>query len=109
MNVAKDDLTAEIEWLTEYVVKERETAQEMSAHFKRRIKEQEARITFADRLLDRLREVEQAMAGNQNLSVQEVCRRLGLDFYEDKDGRPRIAKPGRLFGFDKRKRGKSGA
>ena len=107
MKTAKGSLAAEIEQLIEYVVKEKETAQEMSAHFKRRIKEQEARITFADRLHDRLREVERALADKQDLSVQEVCRRLGLDFYEDKDGRPRIKKPGRLFGFDKRKRGKS--
>ena len=107
MNAAKDDLAAEIEQLIEYVVKETETAKDMSAHFKRRIKEQEARITFAERLHDRLREVQRALAENENLSVREVCRRLGLDFHEDKDGRPRSANPGRLFGFDKRKRGKS--
>jgi hypothetical protein len=107
VNAAKEGLSAEIEWLIEYVVKEKETAQEMSAHFKRRIKEQEARITFADRLLDRLREVQQAMAENHNLSVHEVCRRLGLDFYEDKDGRPRIAKPDRFLGSARKKRGKS--
>ena len=107
MKTAKGSLAAEIEQLIEYVVKEKETAQEMSAHFKRRIKEQEARITFADRLHDRLCQVQREVAENENLSVREVCRRLGLDFYEDKDGRPRIKKPGRLFGFDKRKRGKS--
>ena len=107
MHVAKDGLTAEIERLIEFVLKEKETAQEMRQHFRRRIKEQEARITFADRLHDRLREVERALADKQDLSVQEICRRTGLDFYEDKDGRLRIKKPGRLFGFDKRKRGRS--
>ena len=107
VNAPKDGLAAEIERLIEFVAKEKETAEEMRQHFRRRIKEQEARITFADRLHDRLREVERALADKQDLSVQEVCRRLGLDYYEDKDGRPRIKKPGRLFGFDKRKRGKS--
>ena len=106
MNAANDDLAAEIVRLIDYVVKEKETAKEMSAHFQRRIKEQEARITFADRLLDRLREVQHAMAENQNLSVQEVCRRLGLDFHEDKDGRPRIARPDRFLGSARKKGGK---
>jgi len=106
VNVAKDGLTAEIERLIEFVEKEKETAQEMRQHFMRRIKEHEARITFADRLHDRLREVERALADKQDLSVQEVCRHLGLDFYEDKDGRPRIAKPGRFLGSGKRKAGR---
>ena len=107
VNAPTDGLVAEIERLIEFVAKEKETAQEMSQHFSRRIKEQEARITFADRLHDRLREVERALADKQDLSVQDVCRRLGLDFYEDKDGRLRMKKTGRLFGFDKRKRGRS--
>ena len=107
MKTAKGSLAAEIEQLIEYVVKEKETAQEMSAHFKRRIKEQEARITFADRMLDRLREEQRAVAKDENLSVKEVCRRLDLDFYEDKDGRPRIAKPDRFLGSARKKRGKS--
>jgi hypothetical protein len=79
----------------------------MSAHFKRRIKEQEARITFADRLHDRLCQVQREVAENENLSVREVCRRLGLDFYEDKDGQPRIAKPDRFLGSARKKGGKS--
>ena len=107
MNAATDDLAAEIGRLVEYVLKEKETALEMTAHFSRRLKEQEARITFADRLHERLREVQRALADHEDLSVREVCRRLGLDYYKDEDGRERIAKPGRLFGFDKRKKGKS--
>lgn len=105
MNAAKDGLGAEIKRLIEYVVEQKEKAEEMRLHFTRRLKEQEARFTFADRLHERLREVGRAVEENKDLSVQEACRQLGLDFYEDKDGRLRIKKPVLGFG-NKRKGGK---
>jgi hypothetical protein len=103
VNAAKDSLAAEIKRLVEYVVEQKEKAEEMRLHFTRRLKEQEARFTFASRLHDRLREVERALAENPDLSAQEACRQLGLDLYEDKDGRPRIKKP--VLGFGKKKKG----
>jgi len=107
VNAAKHGLAAEIERLIAYVEEQKEKAEEMRLHFTRRLKEQEARSTFADRLHKRLREVERAVAENESLSVQDVCRQLGLDFYEDKEGRPKIRKP--ILGFGKTKGGESWA